>query len=113
MTSASSPQGPKLYHCKECGHTTKSSVGMYYHQNQHKGIYPYYCPYCKKGHSATANLKSHLKTQHGVGGQVLHCLHCRVAITEKLVDYVKHVNGCAQAASTVMDASGGEGGVGQ
>ena len=89
----------QLYHCNMCNHTTKSSTGMYYHKNQHRGVYPYYCPYCQKGHCATANLKSHLKNQHNIlpSPLLFHCLYCRKGITDKLVDYVRHVNSCVSA----------------
>ena len=42
---------------------------------RHLGIYPYYCPYCKKGLSGTKDTKKHLKSNHtGLWGY--HCVKC-------------------------------------
>ena len=83
---------PQEYICKECGHTTKSQVGMYYHQNKHKGIYPYYCPYCDKGQTGTTNLGSHLKSKHNIE-KPFRCMFCPT-VEAKVTEYIRHVHGC-------------------
>ena len=105
VTAAASSTPDKQYKCQECGHTTRSSVGMYYHQNQHRGIYPYYCPYCNKGHTGTSHLRGHLRTNHRIQ-EPLRCAYCSV-IVAKIVDYVKHVRACPQRP--LVEDSNGQG----
>ena len=52
-----------------------SRQGLQYHMNKHRGIYPYYCPYCQKGFMATSNVKYHM-TEH-VATQDFVCKECR------------------------------------
>ena len=92
-TSSVSTKSGELYRCEECGHTTASHVGMYYHQNKHKGIYPYHCPYCNKGHSGTNHLRGHLKSTHNII-EPLQCMFCGMTV-EKIAEYVKHVRDCS------------------
>ena len=87
----STPSG-EMYHCGVCGHTTRSSRGMKYHQDKHRGIYPYTCPYCNKGHLGTSNLRRHLNSVHNIRDP-LRCLYC-TSIEAKVTDYVKHVGSC-------------------
>ena len=45
------------------------------HLNRHVGIFQYHCPYCKRGFSATKDVKLHLRSVH-TGQLGFHCIHC-------------------------------------
>ena len=61
--------------CGECDQKLTTLQGYKRHMNRHEGIYPYSCPYCKKGMSCTKDIKKHLKSKHtGVTG--FHCIKC-------------------------------------
>ena len=69
-----SPQAQ--FTCTECPATFRSYKSREVHINQHRGLYKYYCPYCSKGHSASINLKLHIKRDHtGIPGFI--CSWCR------------------------------------
>ena len=65
------------YHCPYEGCVAKftTQLGYVRHKNRHEGIYPYHCPYCNNGYSATKNVKEHLKLQH-TGMYGFHCVKC-------------------------------------
>ena len=75
--SASVIPGTPLYKCRECGRGFKYKPNLVIHERTHKGVYPYHCPYCNKGESATANLKSHMKRFH-TGIEAFMCIHCKL-----------------------------------
>ena len=70
--------GSSGYECQfpGCGAVLKHLTNFRLHMRRHQGIYQYQCPYCKKGLSATNDIKQHLKTHH-TGQWGFHCVNCR------------------------------------
>ena len=71
-------QGIGRYPCSHpgCGAVLNFEKNYHQHMKRHLGIYPYHCPYCNKGLSATGQMKYHLKSQH-TGLMGFHCNKCR------------------------------------
>ena len=60
--------------------------------DQHRGIYPYYCPYCNKGMLGQKDVKMHLKRWH-VNEAAFLCLYCRLDC-QRLPDLKRHLEEC-------------------
>lgn len=91
FTRVVDPHHGLVFRCLQCAHITKTHVGMYYHINQHKGIFPYYCPLCSQGQLGTTNLGRHLRSAHKM--IQLECWRCDLKFN-KVLDYVKHMKQC-------------------
>ena len=89
------PHSLPLLLCNTCQFSTQCSKVIKHHVNRHRGIYPYYCPYCGKGVHATSNLRKHLRRWHGVVPPGQRCLHCREDVGgESVLEYIRHVTEC-------------------
>ena len=52
--------------CRHCSRTFLSAWGLKLHEDIHRGIYPYKCPYCGNGFSSQTILCRHLVRHTGV-----------------------------------------------
>lgn len=94
LTTKTATSPLNLYFCKTCARSFKYKPNLLVHEKTHLGLYPYYCPYCNKGESATSNLKSHMRRYHtGVEGFL--CNRCNMDFSH--VRYLKrHLDeGCS------------------
>ena len=115
MSSPSTKLGPgdthptapleTVFTCKQCGASFRYKSNLTKHERKHSGIFQYYCPYCQKGESATANLKNHLKKYH-TGVETFRCIHCGLDLSS-VHGLKQHLEEC-----TCKKGEAGEGGEG-
>ena len=93
---SSGSSGSGSYRCEECGKVYQSAQGLKYHVNQHRGVYPYYCPYCTRGFLSHKDVKLHIRRQH-LGFAELRCMYCQAGDFAKVADLKQHLDGCPAA----------------
>ena len=93
-------KGKPGWQCHICLKVLYSPSGFGSHMTTaHEGRHSYHCPYCGKGHTATTNVKAHLRSKHGLDG--FSCMDCgeQMASLRKLEE---HLDSCRSDAAVTV-----------